>query len=93
MASVVVEPKQWSTKQGYDMAIKQAATALRECGFVYLDEFYSRELIDQWRQAYDDFRASPESEPFSYPCQVTNQRRTQVPTPHLTTFRFLNIRP
>jgi hypothetical protein len=57
----------------------QAADSLRECGFVYLDNFFPPEKIHQLREAYEALVAGEGSADFRYPCQGTGRVEYALP--------------
>ena len=93
-------------KGEFEFALEKARIALKECGFVYLDNLFSREQVEAFRDAFVAFRASKESESFRYPCQGEGRVEHMVPfrppfnttqlyaDPHLLAViqRFLNAK-
>lgn len=58
---------------------ERALAALRECGYVYLDNFYPAEKVHRLRRAYQSFRDTPEAKAFEYPCQGPGRREHMLP--------------
>ncbi len=48
---------------------ERSLRSLTECGYIYLDNFFSRATVAAFREEYEAFRASPEAADFVYPCQ------------------------
>eukprot|EP00940_MAST-03C_sp_MAST-3C-sp2_P002802 g2802.t1 len=60
-------------------ASRRAVSALRDCGFVYLDGLYDPQTIESWKRAYDAFEASDRSTHWRYPCQGAGRRELMLP--------------
>lgn len=60
-------------------ASTRAVSALRKCGFVYLDSLYDPDTIKEWKRAYDEFASSERSEHFRYPCQGVGRKELMLP--------------
>ena len=58
---------------------RRAHRALTECGYVYLDNMFSRETVERLRDAYFALRDSPEGEAMVYPCQGTGRQEHMLP--------------
>jgi len=57
-----------------------AVMLLRECGFVYLDDLFDKELLRKIRRAYEDFKTNdPDVGLFRYPCQGTGRLEHMLP--------------
>ena len=75
---MVVQSEDWVTNT--EAAVNKAADLLRECGFAYLDNFYSPATVRAYRAAYEDFkRSDPRANEFLYPCQGRGRVEHMLP--------------
>lgn len=76
-------------------AVEKARMALKECGFVYLDNLLERRQVEEFRDAFEAFRATEEGKRFRYPCQGKGRIEHMVPfrppfnTSHLYANKYL----
>ena len=57
----------------------RARRSLRECGFVYLDNFLSRAKVQAVREAYEAFKRTAAAKDFVYPCQGEGRIEHMLP--------------
>lgn len=59
--------------------IEKGRLALRECGFVYLDEIFTREKVKAFKTEFNRFKSTEEANSFRYPCQGQGRIEHMVP--------------
>ena len=82
LSQVVISQQELHPPDGAPLSAEtrqRALLALRECGYVYLDNFFPTHRIHALRKAYEDFRATPDAKAFEYPCQGQGRREHMLP--------------
>jgi len=81
----VVIPKQdlWDDdirKEMNQHTLERSVSLLRECGFVILEDFYSKEEVTNFKESFLDFKETKEAdEHFQYPCQGEGRYEYMMP--------------
>ena len=90
-SNVIITKEELSAPFGLAPAVRRrAARAIKQCGFLYLDEMFSNSVIDRFKDAYDDFKAfenqrearTGEVGPWRYPVQGVGRREYFLPFRH-----------
>lgn len=76
---VVVSERELSSGRFTDSTAARAARLLRECGFVYLDNFFPRKVVAQLREAFEAFKKTPLAQDFVYPVQGAERVEYMLP--------------
>ena len=79
LSNVVVSAAELAESPLSAAARSRARSALTECGFVYLDDFYPAARIHALRRAYEGFRDTDEARLFEYPCQGEGRVEHMLP--------------
>ena len=82
LSQVVISERELHPPSGGPLSAetrRRSLHALRECGFVYLDNIYPADRVHAFRKAYERFRATPEAKAFEYPCQGQGRREHMLP--------------
>ena len=82
LSGIVVSEEELHPPDGGPLSLatrRRAHHALTECGYVYLDNFFSRETVERLRQAYVALRDSDEGKDMLYPCQGTGRVEHMLP--------------
>ena len=84
LSGIVMSESELHTESGKLSAEtrRRAHRALTECGYVYLDNFFSSEAVTRLREAYVALRDSDEGEQMKYPCQGTGRIEHMLPFRH-----------
>mmetsp|Transcript_18779 Transcript_18779/g.24540 ORF Transcript_18779/g.24540 Transcript_18779/m.24540 type:complete len:259 (+) Transcript_18779:1504-2280(+) len=80
--NVVIPQAQLSSEESFikNNVTARAREALKECGFVYLDNLFDRSYLGKIKTAYDKVRGDKDDmETFRYPCQ--GDKRVEVMLP------------
>lgn len=90
-SNVIITKEELLAPFGLAPAVRRrAARAIKQCGFLYLDEMFSDSVIDRFKDAYDAFKASENQReartgavgPWRYPVQGVGRREYFLPFRH-----------
>lgn len=80
LSRIVLSPDELHQPGGLSDATRaRAHRALTECGYVYLDNFFSAEQVGRFRDAYYELRDSSEGDEMRYPCQGAGRVEHMLP--------------